>query len=190
MQINGWRHGYVPGGTSSDRSLKKCTDYIKCSYSVVVSFLQTPVTGEEIYISIKTPQSQQAVILKLNKYLYGLKSSNQKFFQYFSAILCEYGLEQVQDVEALFVNDDIILLLHVDDGFILDKSAGSTASKALLQHIQSKCELQVHTCVTDYLKLYFKYSQDIYGPYLLIHQHPTNGNTGSIIFQLTSIYGA
>ena len=148
-------------------------DYTICSFDVVGAFLQTPVTEEEIYISIKTPQSQQAVILKLNKYLYGLKSSNQKFFQYFSAILCEYGLEQVQDVEALFVNDDIILLLHVDDGFILDKSAGSTASKALLQHIQSKCELQVHTCVTDYLKLYFKYSQDIYGPYLLIHQQPT-----------------
>lgn len=37
----------------------------------------------------------QSVALKLNKYLYGLKCSNQKFFHYFSGILRDFGLERV-----------------------------------------------------------------------------------------------
>ena len=146
--------------------------YTIITFDVVGAFLNTPVVDEQIYVQL--PQIfDKSIALKLNKYLYGLKSSNQKFFEYFSKILCDFGLERVPDVEALFVNQDIILLLHVDDGFILDKSPNNTVSTNLLKYIQLKCELQIHTTVTDYLKLYFTYNTDINGPCLLIHQQPT-----------------
>ena len=91
--------------------------YPVTKFDVVGAFLQTPVT-EDIYVQLPSPIFSKTII-KLNKYLYGLKSSNQKFYEYFSQILLDYGMQYVQQVEALFINDDIILLLHVDDGILM-----------------------------------------------------------------------
>ena len=128
-------------------------EYSLVKFDVVGAFLQTPVTDENIYVSLPTPIFNKTII-KLKKYLYGLKSSNQKFYQYFSQILIDYGMQCIQEVEALFITDDIILLLHVDDGILIDKSKDNTASTKLLNYINSRCEIQTTHEVTEYLKLY------------------------------------
>ena len=128
-------------------------EYTLIKFDVVGAFLQTPVTDEDIYVSLPAPIFNKTIV-KLQKYLYGLKSSNQKFYQYFSQILLAYGMQCVQEVEALFTTDDIILLLHVDDGILIDKSKDNNASTKLLNYINSRCEIQITHEVTEYLKLY------------------------------------
>ena len=143
-------------------------DYALLKFDVVGAFLQTPVTDEDIYVSLPLPIFNRTII-KLQKYLYGLKSSNQKFYQYFSRILIDYGMKCIQEVEALFTNDDIILLLHVDDGILIDKSIGNIASTKLLQYINSRCEIQTTYDVSEYLKLYITKIPDG----IKLHQTPT-----------------
>ena len=115
-------------------------DYSLIKFDVVGAFLQTPVTDEDIYVTLPAPIFNKTII-KLQKYLYGLKSSNQKFYQYFTQILLEYGMQCVPEVEALFVTADIILLLHVDDGILIDKSKDNITSTKLLNYINSRCEI-------------------------------------------------
>jgi hypothetical protein len=141
-------------------------DYPLIKFDVVGAFLQTPVT-EDIYVQLPSPIFTKTII-KLNKYLYGLKSSNQKFYKYFSQILLDYGMQPVQQVEALFINDDIILLLHVDDGILIDKS-GNNASTKLLNYINGRCEIQMTNEVNEYLKLYITRIPDG----IVLHQTPT-----------------
>ena len=142
--------------------------YPLIKFDVVGAFLQTPVTGEDIYVSMPSTIFNKTII-KLNKYLYGLKSSNQKFYQYFSQILIDYGMQCVQQVEALFINDDIILLLHVDDGILIDKSKDNSASIKLLNYINGRCEIQTTNDVTEYLKLYITRIPNG----IVLHQTPT-----------------
>ena len=66
----------------------------------------------------------------------------------------------VQGVEALLINDEIILLLHVDDGLLLDKSHNAHVSSQLLKRISSQCEIKVSKDVTEYLQLYIDRSYD------------------------------
>jgi len=143
-------------------------DYALIKFDVVGAFLQTPVTEEDIYVSLPPPIFNRTII-KLKKYLYGLKSSNQKFYSYFSQILIQYGMQCIQAVEALFVTEDIILLLHVDDGILIDKSVQQVASTKLLNYINSTCELQITYDVTEYLKLYI--TRIPHG--IKLHQTPT-----------------
>jgi len=138
-------------------------DWIIATFDVIGAFLKTP-TSEDIYISLPGDILSKSYVIKLHKYLYGLKKANSKFNQHFHDILINYGLQSTVSDICLYQNDDIRLAIFVDDGMLITRSA--QVRDDLLDYLNVQIGIESHIEPKQYLKLEFIISPDK----ILIHQ--------------------
>nr|KYP76428.1 Retrovirus-related Pol polyprotein from transposon TNT 1-94 [Cajanus cajan] len=71
-------------------------------------------------------KGKENYVYRLRKSLYGLKQAPRQWYKNFESIMCEHGYKKTTFDHYVFVrnffdNDFIILLLYVDDMFIIGK---------------------------------------------------------------------
>ena len=87
--------------------------------------LAFPQADVKVPIFLHTPQGvvfeDHSSVLKLKKNLYGLKDARRTWWQYLSEGLVEMGFTQCQTDQCVFLKDDVIILIYVDDCCIISK---------------------------------------------------------------------
>ena len=134
------------------------------TFDVVGAFLKTPTAEELIYISLPGDILPKNLVIKLHKYLYGLKKANHKFNEHFHHILLAFGLQATITDICLYHNDDIRLAIFVDDGLLIARNP--QVRDKLLQYLDNCIGIESHVEPKQYLKLEFVISPGR----ILIHQ--------------------
>ena len=133
------------------------------TFDVVGAFLKTPTT-EELYISLPGDILPAYKVIKLHKYLYGLKKANNKFNEHFHHLLIAFGLQTTSTDMCLYHNSDIRLAIFVDDGLLIARDP--QVRDKLLQYLDNCIGIESHLEPKQYLKLEFIISPGR----ILIHQ--------------------
>ena len=85
-----------------------------------------PQADVKVPIFLHTPQGvvfeNHSSVLKLKKNLYGLKDAGRTWWQHLSEGLIEMGFTQCQTDQCVFLKDDVIILIYVDDCCIISKN--------------------------------------------------------------------
>eukprot|EP00971_Amphidinium_carterae_P207647 4120350-Amphidinium_carterae.1 len=120
------------------------------------AFLNTPVQpGTTILVKTPAPECEQDnnILWKLNKQLYGLRDSPQKFQLHLSSILKQLGLRQLRSDQCVYHDDDITVMVDVDDLLLIGED---DKIKTFLQKLESQLQLKHITVpakmTTDRLK--------------------------------------
>ena len=93
--------------------------------------LAFPQEDIKVPIYMHTPQGinfendGHKTVLMLKKNLYGLRDDGRIWWEYLSEGLSELGFHQTQTDQCVFIKDDVIILIHVDDCIILSKNKQS-----------------------------------------------------------------
>eukprot|EP00971_Amphidinium_carterae_P058088 1148938-Amphidinium_carterae.3 len=77
------------------------------------AFLNTPVQPGTTILVKPPPECEQddSILWKLNKQLYGLRDSPQKFQQHLSTVLKQLGLRQLRSDQCVYHDDDITVMV-------------------------------------------------------------------------------
>ena len=90
-------------------------------------------------------------VLKLKKSLYGLHQSSRNFFLFLKGHLEEIGFSSQTDIDpCLFVSDDVIILLYVDDTLLFSPKR-SSIDRVLKQLRARGLELDEENSVAGFL---------------------------------------
>ena len=73
-------------------------------------------------IELNESGSQDKMVLKLKKNLYGLRDAGRTWWEHLSEGLTEMGFHSTETDQCVFVKDDVIILICVDDCVILSKN--------------------------------------------------------------------
>lgn len=95
----------------------KCIDFTLAFPQADVKvpiYLMTP-TG------ISLDNNDGDTVLKLRKNLYGLKDAGRTWWEFLSDGLHEMGFHQTETDQCVFIKDDVIILIYVDDCVIISK---------------------------------------------------------------------
>eukprot|EP00971_Amphidinium_carterae_P254890 5059761-Amphidinium_carterae.1 len=105
---------------------------------IASAFLNTPVPPETTILVKPPPECEQDhnVLWRLNKQLYGLRDSPQKFQLHLSTILRQLGLRQLR---CDYRNDDITVMVHVDDLLLLGED---DKIKEFLERLRQQLDLK------------------------------------------------
>eukprot|EP00971_Amphidinium_carterae_P002770 54576-Amphidinium_carterae.1 len=108
---------------------------------IASAFLNTPVPPESAILVKPPPECEQDenVCWRLNKQLYGLRDSPQKFQLHLSSILKQLGLRQLRCDQCVYRNDNITVMVYVDDLLILGED---NKIKEFLQQLQGQLQLK------------------------------------------------
>ena len=110
-------------------------------------------------IFVKQPEgfnTNNNMICKLNKGLYGLKESPRTWFLHFKEIIMKFGLKQSLYDSCLFYSDHIITIIYVDDGLIMGKDEDVMALK---DHLNKSLKLK-WTKLSNFLGMKIVQNQD------------------------------
>lgn len=133
------------------------------TFDVIGAFLKTPIE-EEIYVSLPSQIMTNQYIIRLKKYLYGLKKANNKFNEHFHQILLRYGLQVATTDICLYYNDRIRCAIFVDDGLLTTNNTDTRDH--FLQYLDQQIGIDAHNDPKQFLKLELQILPDK----LLIHQ--------------------
>eukprot|EP00971_Amphidinium_carterae_P080030 1583990-Amphidinium_carterae.1 len=78
--------------------------------------------SDEVTILVRPPpecEQDSNILWRLNKQLYGLRDSPQKFQLHLSSMLRQLGLRQLRCDQCVYRNDDITVMVYVDDLLLL-----------------------------------------------------------------------
>lgn len=127
------------------------------TFDVVGAFLKTPI-DEEIYITMPTQILPYQYVIKLNKYLYGLKKANNRFNQYIHSLILQYAnnIKVATTDICLYYNDDIRLALFVDDGLLITRN--TQIRDDFLKHLHMNIGIDIHLTPKQFLKLELEFS--------------------------------
>jgi Reverse transcriptase (RNA-dependent DNA polymerase). len=107
----------------------------------VQAFPQAPLEGEDVYMELPAgytvKSANKNVVLKLKKNLYGLKQAAYNWHELLKSGLLKLGFKQSQVEPCLFMKQDIVCLLYVDDTLFF-----STDDKLIDKHISALQSLQ------------------------------------------------
>ena len=93
--------------------------------------LAFPQADIKIPIYLHTPQGinfendGHKTVLMLEKNLYGLRDAGKTWWEHLSEGLIELGFHQTQTDRCVFIKDDVIILIYIDDCIILSKNKQS-----------------------------------------------------------------
>jgi hypothetical protein len=79
-----------------------------------LAFCQAPI-DTDVYVEMPRGFKQDGKVLKLKRSLYGLRQSPKNFFQHLKENLLACGFTQSQHDACLFISNDVIILVYVDD---------------------------------------------------------------------------
>jgi Reverse transcriptase (RNA-dependent DNA polymerase). len=107
----------------------------------VQAFPQVPLEDEDVYMELPAgytvKSANKNVVLKLKKNLYGLKQAAYNWHELLKSGLLKLGFKQSQVEPCLFMKQDIVCLLYVDDTLFF-----STDDKLIDKHISALQSLQ------------------------------------------------
>ncbi len=127
-------------------------NWIVATFDVIGAFLKTPTSSsEQLYISLPGDILPKAKVIRLHKYLYGLKKANNKFNEHFHHILIAFGLQATITDICLYHNADIRVAIFVDDGLIIARN--SHIRDKLLGYLDACIGIESHLEPKQYLKL-------------------------------------
>ena len=78
------------------------------------AFLHAPIT-EDVHVRMPRGFQEDGKALKLEKLLHGLCHSPRNFFEHLKANLLKVGFTQLSADPCLFISDQVICLVYVDD---------------------------------------------------------------------------
>ena len=78
------------------------------------SFLHAPIT-EDVYVRMPRGFEEDRKVLKLQRSLYGLCQSPRNFFEHLKENLIKVGFTQSHADPCLFISENVICLVYVDD---------------------------------------------------------------------------
>ena len=93
--------------------------------------LAFPQEDVKVPIYLHTPQGidfgddSHKTVLMLKKNLYGLRDAGRTWWEHLSEGLIELGFHQTQTDQCVFIKDDVIILIYVDDCIIISKNKQS-----------------------------------------------------------------
>lgn len=127
-------------------------DWKVATFDVIGAFLKTPTSSsEQLYISLPGDILPKHKVIRLHKYLYGLKKANNKFNEHFHHILLAFGLQATITDICLYHSDDIRVAIFVDDGLLIARN--SHIRDKLLQYLDDSIGIESHLEPKQYLKL-------------------------------------
>ena len=127
------------------------------TFDVVGAFLKTPI-DEDIYITMPTQILPHEYVIKLKKYLYGLKKANNRFNQYIHSLIIKFALDikvATTDI-CLYYNRDLRLALFVDDGLLITKTI--EIRDQFLEYLNTIIGIEIHLTPKQFLKLELEFS--------------------------------
>jgi hypothetical protein len=89
-----------------------------------LAFCQAPI-DTDVYVEMPRGFKQPGKVLKLKRSLYGLRQSPKNFFTHLKENLLACGFVQSQHDACLFISDDVIILVYVDDCLFFAPNADS-----------------------------------------------------------------
>ena len=127
------------------------------TFDVIGAFLKTPI-DEDIYITMPSQILPYQYVIKLNKYLYGLKKANNRFNQHIHSLILKFATDikvATTDI-CLYYNDDLRLALFVDDGLLITKTLA--VRDVFLQYLDTNIGIETHLTPKQFLKLELEFS--------------------------------
>eukprot|EP00971_Amphidinium_carterae_P262486 5206810-Amphidinium_carterae.1 len=105
------------------------------------AFLNTPVQPGTTTLVKPPPECEHDnnILWKLNKELYGLRDSPQKFQLHLSSKLKELGLRQLRCDQCAYRNDDITVMVYVDELLLLGED---NKIKDFLKQLEGQLQLK------------------------------------------------
>jgi hypothetical protein len=79
-----------------------------------LAFCQAPI-DTDVYVEMPRGFAEKGKVLKLRRSLYGLRQSPKNFFQHLKEKLEKCDFRQSQSDPCLFISDNVIVLVYVDD---------------------------------------------------------------------------
>lgn len=116
-------------------------------YDVSTAFLHAPLLGEEVYVE-QPPgheiKGKEDWVYKLDKAMYGLRSSPRAYADFFMGSLGDLGFEQSKQDDCLFMlkkgTDFLYYLFHVDDICVV--SNNTTLEQEVLQELTKTVKIK------------------------------------------------
>eukprot|EP00971_Amphidinium_carterae_P184990 3673053-Amphidinium_carterae.1 len=108
---------------------------------IASAFINTPVPPETTILVKPPPECEKDndILSRLNKQLYGLRDSPQKFQLHLSAILRQLGLRQLRCDQCVYRNDNITVMVYVDDLLLLGED---DKIKEFLEQLRQQLDLK------------------------------------------------
>jgi len=116
-------------------------DLETCHLDSVNTFLNSPL-AENVFCRFPDGFKKPGYCMKLNRALYGLRSSPILWQKNFSNTLCELGLEQIPEEPCLFPNGRIIVFFYVDDIVLLARKKDKKEMEEIKAKLMAKYEMR------------------------------------------------
>lgn len=87
-------------------------------YNAINAFVNSEI-NESVYLRSPVDWAGNDVLLFLHRALYGLKQSSTLWYKHFFETLIEFDLNQIFEIECLYINDSMICFFFVNDIAIL-----------------------------------------------------------------------
>ena len=116
----------------------------------------------KVPIYLHTPQGvifkDHSSVLKLKKNLYGLKDAGRTWWQYLSDGLVEMGFTQCQTDQCVFLKENVIILIYVDDCCVISKD--EKAIEDTLNQLRKRYTITDEGEMEEYLGIKLEHTGD------------------------------